>query len=141
MSDKILSEQQNQLQTQEFLKTNGPSDGQFDPPPHFLRLLEGKSEADKTLHISTYRQEAKIDYAISNIVGVKKAHRLLHTQVQGIVEDVAPWKHARATWITGKKFSFMLIAGIVTLAILPAVGVLISDVLKPGLLRLFHVHP
>ena len=137
----IMSDIQNEAVTTQFLKTNGPDDGEFDPPPDFLKLLEGKSDADKALYISNFRQEKKLGWLIRNTVGLKGASRLHKAMLDGLVQDMAPWKHIRDQWLTGKKAALKILMAVAALSLLPAIGTLASDLVKPWLMRLFHIHP
>ena len=74
-----------EVKTEIFLRTNGPSKGAFDPSPELLRLLEGKDASEKFLLLQSNTHTKQNEWLINQIIGLKGAHRSLHEQL--LAED------------------------------------------------------
>lgn len=71
----------NEANTEQFLKTNGPAPGYFAPDPSLEPLLDGKSELEKRFYRSQSTQGKQNDYIISQIQGLKMVARTTHDRL------------------------------------------------------------
>lgn len=147
-----------EAQTNHFLRTNGPNPGEFEPdiPP---QLLKGKSEDEQWLYREVNRGNKMSEWLIPQVVGLKGAHRIIHERMVDVKKDLAaelgkgnerfskieaemaPFLVLREKWLTRKKMIRNILLAMLTIFLLPALSVLLAEVLKPGFLKLLGIHP
>ena len=148
MSDTALTPEQNEEQTKQYLKTNGPPPGAFAPDPSLEPLLEGKSELEKLFYRSQSTGLKQGDWVIREIAGLKSAHRTIHQKMneidnqfasgekrfQNIDATLAVFTAIRDQWLTRKAVRAKIAIGLITLLVFPFLSLFLVEVAK----RLLH---
>lgn len=135
MTDKITMADQEDS-TARYLRTNGPPPGAFEPDvPHYA--MEGSTEREKYLLEMASKGDKQNRWVINEIIGLKGAHRVIHarledgdkkiSELETVASIVKDW---RAKWLTGKRKARNIIIAIITIALLPSLGIFIEDAIK-----------
>lgn len=138
-SDPAVEEEQTRI----YLATNGPRPGAFEPniPPE---LLQGKGKGEVWLYEKVDSGDKKNDWQIREIIGLKGAHRQLHSAHQEInsrlergderfeqIEKTTRWiEELRTSWKSRRKMFRNVLIGVLTLFLLPFLSVFAEDLLK-----------
>ncbi len=135
MNEKITMADQD-AQTERYLKTNGPPAGAFEPDvPHYA--LAGASERETYLLEMASKADKQNRWLINEVVGLKGAHRVIHTRLndgdkkfddlESLAATVRDW-HAK--WLTGKRVVRNIVIAILTICLGPAIGIFLEDMVK-----------
>ena len=121
--------EEDEAQTEIFLNSNGPDDGEFDPviPPE---LLSGKSKSEKWLYEQTDKSIRQNNYLIRQVTGLKRAHRVEHLRFQSLSQKIEPLHNLWNKWLTGKKFVRNAFLALLTLFLLPFLALFMVEVVK-----------
>jgi hypothetical protein len=124
-------------QTDRFLKTDGPAPGAFDLNDDEKYLLHGKTDFEKKILESVLKSNKQNDWIVRETVGLKGAHRVIHTRLaegdkrfETIEKSLAVFTELREKWLTRKKYRQRILIGALTLLILPFIGSLTVEWLK-----------
>jgi hypothetical protein len=140
MSEKQISDTENQKNTERFFHTNGPPPGEFEPDiPH--HLLANMSPNERYLCEMACISAKQNGWLIKETIGLKGAHRLIQNRLEegekrfSIIECLLKSIiDLRDKWLSRKNLS-------VTFVILPAIGIVLAELIKPLLLKLLSIHP
>jgi hypothetical protein len=138
-----LTTEQNDEQTRQYLKTNGPPPGAFAPDvPAWV--LEGLTQKEKYMMEMISTGAKQNEWLIHEVSGLKSAHRTIHSKMeqinnqfaagekrfQGIDSTLAPFTALRDKWLNRKALRNRTIMGLVSLLILPFFSLLLVEVAK-----------
>ena len=137
----MLTTEQDEESTRQFLKTNGPPPGIFAPDASLEPLLEGKGELEKRFYRSQSTQGKQNDYLISQGSGFKAALRSVHSRLEdgearfiGIEGKLQVFDTLREKYLNRRKMIRNITVAVVSLFFLPFLSVLAVEVVK----RLLH---
>jgi hypothetical protein len=144
-----------EAETEIYLKSNGPPAGSFELSDQEELLLDGKTEFEKVVLKSSLKSNKQNAWLIAQVVGLKGAHRVIHTRLKEgdeqfartdrliaqrladenerfakIEETLHIFMELRNRWLSHKKIVRHVIVGLVTLFILPFLSLLMVEVMK-----------
>ena len=82
MSDKFLTSEQTEAQTNQFLQSNGPPKDIYEVDRSIEDLLVGRTELEKQFYRSQNKLEKMMHWMVPQIVGLKGAHRVIKRRLE-----------------------------------------------------------
>jgi hypothetical protein len=141
------SSQEDEVQTEIFLNTNGPDETELEPsiPPDLLR---GKSESEKWLYEQADKSIKQNNWLIRQVTGLKRAHRVAHQRMdevkadlkvelekgtlrfQSLDQKIEPLHALWNKWLTRKKLMWNALLGLLSLFLLPFLALFAVEAVK-----------
>jgi hypothetical protein len=140
MAEIPLTPEQEEEQTKQFLRTNGPKPGIFAPDQAVVSLLASRSDLgdlERNFYLTQSTQGKQNDYIINQIHGLKLVSATIHRRLEegekrftNIESCLAVFTELRNNYLNKKKMRWKVILGALTLFILPFLSIFMSEVCK-----------